>query len=402
MTGTGRKPVRPAVIENFRTRFQSGRVAEFTESVIREMTRLAMIHNAVNLAQGFPDFAAPELLKEAARQAITADVNQYSITWGAKALRDAVAGKYRQWYGLELDPEREITVCCGATEGMISSLLAATNPGDEIIVFEPYYENYGPDALLCSATRKLVRLYPPDWAFDPAELRAAFSPRTKAVILNSPNNPTGRVFGRRELREIADLCLEFDALAVTDEIYEHIVYDGEAHIPIMTLDGMRDHTILVNSMSKTYSVTGWRVGWVLASPDLTDSIRKVHDFVTVGAAAPLQQAGVVALGMEDGYYAALAREYTKRRDTMLAILEETGFRSFKPSGAYYIMADISSFGFPNDMEFVRHMIEHAGVAAVPGSSFFADPRDGAQLVRFCFCKKYETLEEARLRLRNVR
>ncbi len=400
--GTGKTAVRPAVIENFRTRFQSARVAGFTESVIREMTRLAMLHNAVNLAQGFPDFPAPEPIKEAARRAISADINQYSITWGAKPFRDAIADKYRRWYGLDLDPEREITVCCGSTEGMLSSLLAITNPGDEIIVFEPYYENYGPDALLSGATPRLVRLRPPDWTFDPAELRRAFSPRTKAVILNSPNNPTGRVFGRRELEATARLCLEFNALAITDEIYEHIVYDGEAHIPIMTLDGMRNRTILVNSLSKTYAVTGWRVGWVLASPDLTDSIRKVHDFVTVGAAAPLQQAGAMALKMDGGYYAALAREYDRRRDMMLSVLEETGFRPFKPSGAYYVMADISGFGFPDDMEFVRHLIEDVGVAAVPGSSFFADPRDGAHLVRFCFCKKHETLDEARARLRKIR
>ena len=362
------------------------------------MTRLAAQHGAVNLAQGFPDFSAPPEIKEAARQAIAADVNQYAITWGAKPFRDAVVAKYRKWYGLDYDPEREITVCCGSTEGMIASLLAVTNPDDEVIVFEPYYENYGPDTMLCSARRVLVALRPPDWTFDPDELRRAFSPRTKAIILNTPNNPTGRVFTRAELQTIADLCQEYDALAITDEIYEHIVYDGAQHIPIATLPGMRDRSVLVNSMSKTYSVTGWRVGWVLAAPDLTESIRKVHDFLTVGAAAPLQQAGVLALNMPDAYYAHLSDTYRERRDKIIALLERAAFRCFSPCGAYYVMTDVSGFGFADDHAMVRHMIEHAGVAAVPGSSFFADPRDGSHLVRFCFCKKDETLEEAGARL----
>jgi aminotransferase len=280
-------------------------------------------------------------------------------------------------------------------------MLAVTNPGDEVIVFEPYYENYGPDTLLCDAKRKLVSLRAPDWTFDPDELRRAFSPKTKAIILNSPNNPTGRVFGRAELMVIAELCQEFDALAITDEIYEHILYDSASHIPIATLPGMRERSVLVNSMSKTYSVTGWRVGWVLAAPDLTDSIRKVHDFLTVGAAAPLQQAGVLALNMPDSYYQKLARDYQGRRDMLLAILEGAGFRCFRPDGAYYIMTDIRDFGFPDDYTFVRHMIEQAGVAAVPGSSFFANSNDGSKLIRFCFCKKYETLEEARNRLTRI-
>jgi aminotransferase len=393
--------VRPVEILNRRPRFVSHRTSGFTESVIREMTRLAMEKGAVNLAQGFPDFSAPEEIKQAAQQAIAADFNQYAITWGAKPFRDAIAAKYRKWYGLDYDPEREITVCCGSTEGMIASMLAVTNPGDEVIVFEPYYENYGPDTLLCDAKRKLVSLRAPDWTFDPDELRRAFSPRTKAIILNSPNNPTGRVFGRAELMVIAELCQEFDALAITDEIYEHILYDSASHIPIATLPGMRERSVLVNSMSKTYSVTGWRVGWVLAAPDLTDSIRKVHDFLTVGAAAPLQQAGVLALNMPDSYYQKLARDYQGRRDMLLAILEGAGFRCFRPDGAYYIMTDIRDFGFPDDFTFVRHMIEQAGVAAVPGSSFFANSNDGSKLIRFCFCKKYETLEEARLRLTRI-
>jgi aminotransferase len=393
--------VRPAEILNRRPRFISHRTSGFTESVIREMTRLAMEKGAVNLAQGFPDFSAPEEIKRAAQEAISADFNQYAITWGAKPFRDAIAAKYRKWYGLDYDPEREITVCCGSTEGMIASMLAVTNPGDEVIVFEPYYENYGPDTLLCDAKRKLVSLRAPDWTFDPDELRRAFSPKTKAIILNSPNNPTGRVFGRAELMVIAELCQEFDALAITDEIYEHILYDSASHIPIATLPGMRERSVLVNSMSKTYSVTGWRVGWVLAAPDLTDSIRKVHDFLTVGAAAPLQQAGVLALNMPDSYYQKLARDYQGRRDMLLAILEGAGFRCFRPDGAYYIMTDIRDFGFPDDYTFVRHMIDQAGVAAVPGSSFFANSSDGSKLIRFCFCKKYETLEEARNRLTRI-
>ncbi|HEY6331699.1 MAG TPA: aminotransferase class I/II-fold pyridoxal phosphate-dependent enzyme, partial [Blastocatellia bacterium] len=297
--------------------------------------------------------------------------------------------------------EREITVCCGSTEGMIASMLAVTNPGDEVIVFEPYYENYGPDTFLCDAQRKLVSLRPPDWTFDPDELRRAFSPKTKAIILNSPNNPTGRVFTRAELEVIAGLCQEFDALAITDEIYEHILYDSASHTPIATLPGMRERSVLVNSMSKTYSVTGWRVGWVLAAPDLTDSIRKVHDFLTVGAAAPLQQAGVLALNLPDSYYEKLARDYQGRRDMLLGVLEGAGFRCFRPDGAYYIMTDIGDFGFANDYAFVRHMIERTGVAAVPGSSFFADSGAGNTIIRFCFCKKYETLEEAGVRLRRI-
>ena len=267
ITSSGKTSVRPVEITH-RGRFRSRRTSQFTESVIREMTRLAIEHDAVNLAQGFPDFGAPEEIKRAAQDAIAADFNQYAITWGAKPFRDAIAAKYRKWYGIDYDPEREITVCCGATEGMIAALLAVTNPGDEIIIFEPYYENYGPDAFLCDAERKLVRLRPPDWSFDPDELRRAFSSKTKAIILNSPNNPTGKVFTRAELQVIADLCNEFDALAITDEIYEHIIYEGASHLPIATLPGMRERTVLVNSMSKTYSVTGWRVGFVLAAPDL--------------------------------------------------------------------------------------------------------------------------------------
>jgi aspartate/methionine/tyrosine aminotransferase len=386
---------------SLRARFRSQRISRFTESVIREMTRLAVRHQAINLAQGFPDFPAPASLKQAAHDAIDADVNQYAITWGAKPFRDAIAAKYQRTYGMEVDPERELTVCCGATEGMVASLLAILDPGDEVVLFEPFYENYGPDTQLCGAQSRYVPLRAPDWTFDPEELRRAFNPRTKAIILNSPNNPTGKVFTREELECIAGLCQEFDALAITDEIYEHILYDDTVHIPIATLPGMRERSVLVNSMSKTYSVTGWRVGWVLAPPDLTNSIRKVHDFLTVGAAAPLQQAGVYALGQPEEYYHHLAEEYRERRDYIVDALQGAGFQCFMPHGAYYVMTDISAFGFADDVAFVQHLITHAGIAAVPGSSFYSQDRRGSQQVRFCFCKKYETLEAARQKLRKL-
>jgi aspartate/methionine/tyrosine aminotransferase len=381
-----------------RERFRAHRTHAIQESVIREMSRLAARHNAVNLAQGFPDFPAPLILKEAAQRAIADDVNQYAITWGAKPFRDAIAAKYQRWYGLTLDPEREITVCCGSTEAMIASLLAITNPGDEVIIFEPFYENFGPDTMLCAAERRFVPLYPPHWKFDREELRRAFSSRTKAIILNSPGNPTGQVFDREQLNFIAELCQEFDVIAITDEIYEHILYDGAQHVPIMTLPGMRDRTLLINSMSKTYAVTGWRVGWVLGSPDLTESVRKVHDFLTVGAAAPLQAAGEVALHLPDTYYTELAQHYQDRRDHMAAMLTRSGFRCSVPQGAYYVMANISHLNMGTDIEFVRMLVERIGIAAVPGSSFFADPQLGRDWVRFCFPKKTETLDEAERRL----
>jgi aspartate/methionine/tyrosine aminotransferase len=393
-------PAPPALL-NARPRFKSQRAAGLNESVIREMTRLAFQYNAVNLAQGFPDFPAPEILKRAAIEAIEADINQYSITWGAKPFRDAIAAKYRRHYQLDFDPEREITVVCGATEGMIAALTGVTNPGDELVVFEPFYENYGPDSVLCGCTRKLVALRAPAWTFDRDELRRAFSSRTKAIILNSPNNPTGRVFNREELTFIAELCQEFDALCITDEIYEHILYGGAQHIPMIQLPGMRDRTILINSLSKTYSVTGWRVGWVLASPDLTDSIRKVHDFLTVGAAHPLQIAGVTALGLPDSYYTELADKYDERCTAMIDMLTPVGFRCYRPQGAYYVMTDISGFGFKDDMTFARHLVETIGVSAVPGSCFFANPHDGDQMIRFCFPKKPATLEAAAERLKKL-
>lgn len=371
--------------------FQSDRTARFTESVIREMTRLAIRYGAVNLAQGFPDFPAPVDLKQAAAMAIEADHNQYSITWGARPFREAIAAKYLRTYGLEVDPEREITVTCGATEGMAASLLATTNPGDEVIVFEPFYESYHPDTLLCGAERRLVKLYAPEWRFDADELRRAFSPRTKAIIVNTPHNPTGKVFTREELTLIASLCQEFDALAITDEIYEHIIYDGLEHIPMITLPGMRDRTILINSLSKTFSVTGWRVGWAIAAPALTETVRKVHDFLTVNAPTPLQFAGMMALNEQQSYFESLSEVYAGRRQAAIEMLEKAGFRCYRPGGAYYVMTDISGFGAKDDSSFARELVEHYGVAGVPGSSFYFDNRSGSAQMRFCFCKNYATL-----------
>jgi aminotransferase len=376
----------------------SAKAAQFTESVIREMTRLAIHHGAVNLSQGFPDFPAPQEIKRAAQDAIARDVNQYAITWGAKAFRNAIAEKFERTQGVTVDPEREITVCCGSTEAMISSMLAIINPGDEAVVFEPFYENYGPDAILSGATPRFVKLQPPDWTFDPDELAAAFGPATKAIILNTPNNPTGKVFERPELESIRDLCVRWNAFAITDEIYEHMLYDGARHISPATIDGLGDRTITINALSKTYSVTGWRVGWAIAPPEVTAAIRKVHDFMTVGAAAPLQEAGTVAMGFPTEYYEKLAREYLARRDRLLGILSSAGFRCFKPRGAYYIMTDISAFGFPDDLAFAKYLVKEIGVAAVPGSSFYRHPADGRNHLRFTFCKKETTLQAAAERL----
>jgi aminotransferase len=381
----------------------SWKAAQFTESVIREMTRLALQHKAVNLSQGFPDFPAPALIKNAAQNAIAADINQYAITWGAKSLRNAIAEKFaRANAGMSIDPEREITVCCGSTEAMISSMLAVINPGDEVVVFEPFYENYGPDAILSGAAPRFVRLHAPDWTFDPAELAAAFGPKTRAIILNTPNNPTGKVFARAELAMIRDLCVRWNAYAITDEIYEHMLYDGAQHISMATLEGMRDRTITINALSKTYSVTGWRVGWAIASAEVSSAIRKVHDFLTVGAAAPLQEAGAVALQFPPEYYTTLASEYLQRRERLLGILTGAGFKCFKPRGAYYIMTDIAAFGFPDDVAFAKYLVTEIGVAAVPGSSFYRDPADGRTHLRFTFCKTKKTFQAAAERLAKLK
>jgi aspartate/methionine/tyrosine aminotransferase len=376
----------------------SQKAQQFTESVIREMTRLAIEHGAMNLAQGFPDFAAPAEVKEAAQRAIAADINQYAITWGAREFRRAIADRFSKDTGIEIDPEREITVTCGATEAMIASLLAVVDPGEEVVVFEPFYENYGPDAIICGASPRFVRLHPPDWTFDPDELRGAVNDRTRALILNTPNNPTGKVFSREELQLIADVVLSSDAYVVTDEIYQYMTYDGTSHVSMATLPGMRERTITLNALSKTYSVTGWRVGYAIAPAEVSAAVRKMHDFLTVGAAAPLQEAGVTALRLPEDYYGKLAADYQKRRDRMLAALTSAGFACYKPRGAYYVMTDIARFGFPDDVQFARYLVSEIGVAVVPGSSFYRDPLLGRQQVRFCFSKTDATLDEAGRRL----
>jgi len=390
--------------------FLSDKVEHFTESVIREMTRQAMQYDAVNLAQGFPDFAAPAEIKRAAQEAIAADVNQYAITWGAKTLRSAIARQMQEWQGIEVDPEKEVVVCCGSTEAMIATLLAVCNAGDEVVVFEPFYENYGPDAILSGAKPRYVSLRPPqtsdgdrggEWTFDEQELRHAFQRHTKAIIVNTPNNPTGKVFSRKELELIRDLCVEYNVLAITDEIYEHILYDGSEHISLARMEGMRERTITINGLSKSYSVTGWRVGWAVAPPAITNAIRKVHDFLTVCAPAPLQEAGATALGLPASYYRELAERYCTRRDHLIPALEKAGFRCYRPRGAYYVMTDITGFGFANDVEFAAYLVKEIGIACVPGSSFYKHPKDGSQQVRFAFCKKPETLDEAARRLERL-
>jgi aspartate/methionine/tyrosine aminotransferase len=401
-----------ASIARAATRMLSAKAEQFTESVIREMTRLAQKHNAVNLSQGFPDFAAPAEIKEAARQAIADDINQYAITWGAKPLRDAIVEKFARTQNVRVDPEREITICCGSTEAMMSAMMAIINPGDEIVVFEPFYENYGPDAILSGATPRFVRMQPPkdgnsEWTYEQEELAAAFNDRTKAIILNTPNNPTGKVFTRAELEFIRDLCVRHNTFCITDEIYEHILYDGTQHLSMAQIDGMRDRTIVINGLSKTYSVTGWRVGWAIAPPEATQSIRKVHDFLTVGAAAPLQQAGAAALKFPQVYYDKLAETYATKRERLLRILTAANFTVYQPRGAYYVMTDISRFTFPQDdprfaapsrdVAFARYLVQEIGVACVPGSSFYNNAQDGASQVRFTFCKQESTLAAAETR-----
>lgn len=390
----------------------SAKSLSLTESVIREMSREAVKHGAVNLGQGFPDFAAPDAIKQRAIEAIAADHNQYAVTWGVKEFRDAIAAKTKRFLGLDVDPESEITVTCGSTEGMIAAMLASVDIGDEVILFDPFYENYAPDAILSDATPVHVPLYETeagDWYFDRDEMRAAFNERTKAIIICNPNNPTGKVFTRDELEFIAGLCREFDALCFTDEIYEHIIYDSGSgssdfrfassrHISMAALDGMKERTVIVNSLSKTYSVTGWRVGYVIAPPDITGAVRKVHDFLTVGAANCLQHAGAFAMEFPESYYDELQAEYQRKRDFIVPALRDAGFVCGWPEGAYYVMTDISNFGYANDVEFTKHLIREIGVAAVPGSSFYNDKLRGSQRLRFCFCKKDSTLEAAADRL----
>ncbi len=400
----------------------SKKAGSFTESVIREMTREAMKYGAVNLGQGFPDFAAPEDIKQKAMEAIADDYNQYAITWGAKSFRDAIVQKTKWFLDLDIDAETEITVTCGSTEGMIAGMMATVDAGEEVVVFEPFYENYAPDAILSDAKPVYVPLYKREngWHFEPDELRAAFNHKTKAIIICNPNNPTGKVFSREELEFIAELCKEFDALCFTDEIYEHIIYDevqgskfkvqgsdlasqlNNAHICMAQIEGMRERTIVVNSLSKTFSVTGWRVGYCIAPPDITGAIRKVHDFLTVGAANPLQHAGAYALGLPESYYANLQTEYQKKRDFIVPVLQDAGFKCDLPEGAYYVMSDIADFGFKDDIEFTKYLIREISVAVVPGSSFYHDKSLGKNQVRFCFCKKDETLEAAAEKLQKLK
>jgi aspartate/methionine/tyrosine aminotransferase len=379
----------------------SAKADRFAESVIREMNRVAVNAGAVSLAQGFPDFPCPPELKAAVAEAVDADINQYAITWGSKPLRDAIAEttpRHFPGWG-ELDPETQITVTCGATEAMIAAMLGILDPADEVVIFEPFYENYGPDAILSDAVPRYVTLHEPDWSIDPDELRAAFTPRTRAIVVNSPHNPTGKVFTRDELTLIAELCQEFDVVALTDDIYEHIVYEGE-HVPMATLPGMAERTVSIHSMSKTYSVTGWRIGWAIASPELSLGIRRVHDFLTVGAAAPLQAAATTALHFPDGYYRELVAEYRERRDAILPALRDAGFRIHEPAGAYYVMTDIRDLARDgeDDVAFAHRLIADPGVAAVPGSSFFSRPELGRTKLRFAFPKRLETLEAAAARL----
>lgn len=379
---------------------------EFTESVIREMTRICDAVGGFNLSQGFPDFEAPQEIKDAAVQAILNDCNQYPVTFGESKLREAIARKVAGYNKIKCDPETDITVTCGATEAMIATLKAVLNPGDEIIIFEPFYENYGPDAILSGAKPRYVTLYPPNWDYSSEELAAAFNNNTKAVIINTPNNPTGKVFSRKELEEIASLCLKWDSLAITDEVYEHILYDGEEHISIASIDGMGDRTVTISSISKTYSLTGWRVGWAIAHEKITSRIRKVHDFLTVGAPTPFQVAATFALNMPESYYEGLRLRYTLSRDFLFDLLSHVGFKPYLPKGAYYIMTQIEELmkklSVHDDFTFSKKLIELTGVATVPGTSFYASPNKGINQVRFCFCKKRETLENVEKRLRRIR
>jgi aminotransferase len=382
------------------------KAGSFTESVIREMTRLNVaLHGperAVNFAQGFPDFDPPPAIVEAAHSALTSGgpYHQYATTWGAPALRQAIAEKKSMEWGRQVDPETEVTVACGATESMMAAMLAAVDPGDEVVVFEPFYENYGPDCILSGASPRYVALRPPDWSFDADQLRAAFGPRTRAVVVNTPHNPTGKVYTREELQLIADLCQQHDALAITDEIYEHMVYEGE-HISMATLPGMAERTITISGASKTYSVTGWRVGWLIAPPQLTSGIRKVHDFLTVGAAHPLQIAVAAALRFPPSFYDALLEEYRERRDVMVRGLRECGFAPNPPAGAYYVMTGFERLSELDDVAFAHRLIESAGVATVPASSFFAKRELGRKQVRFSFPKRRETIERGLSALRGL-
>ncbi|MDX1436562.1 MAG: aminotransferase class I/II-fold pyridoxal phosphate-dependent enzyme [Anaerolineales bacterium] len=376
------------------------RLNQFTESVIREMTRVSDLHGAINLSQGFPDFDPPAELVAAAHRALDGDFHQYSVTWGSPRFRQALAAKQSRFMGLEIDPDAHVTVTCGSTEAMMVAMMTACNPGDRVIVFSPFYENYGADAILSSAEPIYVPLRPPDYSFDPDELRAAFESGARALVLCNPSNPTGKVFTRRELEAIAGLAVEFDAFVLTDEVYEHIVYPPNRHTYIASLPGMFERTLSCSSLSKTYAITGWRLGYVIAPPEISAAARKVHDFLSVGAPAPLQEAAVTALEFPGSYYESLIAGYAARRDLFLSYLERAGLEFGSPQGAYYVLVDISDFGFASDTEFCLWLIREVGVAAVPGSSFFKERVN--YLIRFHFAKKESTLKAAGERLLRLR
>lgn len=381
--------------------------ANFSESVIREMTRVANSHlGCINLAQGFPDFSAPEAIKNAAIEAIRADINQYAITWGSLSLRTAIAEKVARYNEIPyINPNKNITVTCGSTEAMISSMKAIINPGDEVIIFEPFYENYGPDCLLSGAKPRFITLNPPNWEFNFDQLERLFNEKTKGIIINTPNNPTGKVFNEKELKFIADLCIKNDCIAITDEIYEHILYDNRKHISIASLPEMENNSITINSISKSYSLTGWRVGWCIASERIIAEIKKVHDFLTVGAAAPLQEAAAFALSLGEDYYKWLSEFYQNAREMLYNALKQTSLQPIKPKGAYYIMTNceeyMKQYNLKNSTNLALHLIENVGIATVPGSSFYGNPEDGQYQTRFCFCKKESTLQEAKQKLLKI-
>ena len=395
------RPREAGLVTNPAVHRVSRKAASFGESIIRNMTRVAAAHGAVNLAQGFPDFACPQELKDAAKEAIDGDVNQYAVTWGTPGFRQAIAAKVARTYpGWTVDPDTEICVQCGATESMIATVLAICDPGDEIVVFEPWYENYGPDAILSGAIPRYVTLREPDWTFDEAELRAAFGPSTRAIIVNSPNNPTGKMFSRGEWAVIAECCQKWDAVVISDEIYEHIHYLGPGgHLPPATLPGLEDRTVTINALSKTYSVTGWRIGWTIAPPVITEAIRKVHDFLTVGAAAPLQEAGIAAMALPTSYYADLAGHYLERRELLVGALKRAGFGVNVPDGAYYVLCDTSVHDpAADDQAFALRLVREIGLAGVPGDAFYRPGVTRGGKIRFAFPKRIETLEAAAERL----
>lgn len=377
----------------------SNRTNTFTDSVIRRMTRISAQYNAVNLSQGFPDFDPPKELMDRLSQVAYEDFHQYSITWGAQGFREALAAKQTRFMGHPVDPNREIVVTCGSTEAMMAAMMTVTNPGDKVVIFSPFYENYGADTILSGAEPVYVPLHPPEFNFDPAELEQAFQQHPKALILCNPSNPCGKVFTKEELLFIADLAQKYDTYVITDEVYEHIVYAPHKHIYFASLPGMWERTISCSSLSKTYSITGWRLGYTIAPEAITERIKKVHDFLTVGAAAPLQEAVIPGLNFEQDYYDKLQATYTHKRDLFLKGLKDVGLEFSEPQGAYYVLMDITPFGYDNDLEFCQVLAKEVGVGAVPGSSFFREPVN--HLIRFHFAKKDETLNEALNRLETI-